>query len=122
MGRSAKAKSKKPRRPTTEKDPLIGTRMSASLIGMIDGWAERNEASRSEAIRRLVEFGLASTQPQKQTSKKSAASASSMAARQIDELQDQSATDEVRARRKRRLLSGPSEFRGMRKDPPRSKA
>jgi hypothetical protein len=119
---SIKVTSKRRGRSATGKDRLAGTRMLPSLIGMIDRWAKRNDATRSEAIRRLIEIGLASTKPQKQTSKKSAARASSMAARQIEGLEDQSATDEVRARRKRRLLKGPSEFRDMRKDHPSSKA
>ena len=116
MGKSRKLESKAARRLAAGKDPLVGTRMAPSLIGKIDRWAERNDTSRSEAIRRLVEAALASSQPQKQTSKKSAARASSMAAREIEGVEDQSTTYEVRARRKRRLLKGPSEFRDMRKD------
>jgi hypothetical protein len=68
------------------------------------------------AIRRLVEMALVSTQPDKPTRNKSAANASGMAGRQIDDLGDKSATDDERAKRKRRLLKGPSEFRDIRKD------
>jgi len=45
---------------------------------------------------------------------KRAAKAADMAGRKIDQLDDKSAPDEVRAQRKRRLIKGPSEFREMR--------
>jgi hypothetical protein len=38
-----------------------------------------------------------------------------MASHEINKLGDKSATDEERAVRKRRLISGPKEFRGMRR-------
>jgi hypothetical protein len=41
--------------------------------------------------------------------------AANMAAREIDQLGDKAATGEERASRKRRLLSGPEEFRDMRR-------
>ena len=44
-----------------------------------------------------------------------------MAARQIDQLGDQAATDEERAQRKRRLIKGPKEFRDMRGYLPKTK-
>jgi len=59
MARSIKKVTPKKRgRPATGKDPLVSTRMSVGLIGEIDGWADRSEIKRSEAIRRLVELGL----------------------------------------------------------------
>jgi hypothetical protein len=39
-----------------------------------------------------------------------------MAGKEIDRQADQSASDEERASRKRRLLKGPKEFRDMRED------
>jgi len=47
---------------------------------------------------------------------------SDMAGAAIDRLADQSAPPEVRAKRKRRLLKGPSEFREMREDHPKEEA
>jgi len=47
--------------------------------------------------------------------------ASEMAGSTIDQLGDKSASDEQQAKRKRRLLTGPSEFRDMRDDLPRRK-
>jgi metal-responsive CopG/Arc/MetJ family transcriptional regulator len=44
--------------PGTGKDPLVALRMPPSLIKTINAWAKQNAATRSEAIRRLVELGL----------------------------------------------------------------
>ena len=89
---------------------------------MIDGWAARHKAaSRSEAIRQLVEMGLAGAQPAERRSAKTAARALGMAGRQIDKIGDPSASPEERRVRKRRLLKGPSEFRDMRGDQPKLK-
>ena len=46
---------------------------------------------------------------------KGAPKAADMASYEINKLGDNSATDEERATRKRRLISGPKEFRGMRR-------
>ena len=45
-------------RPATGKDPHVTARMPNELIVQVEAWAEANETSRSEAIRRLVELGL----------------------------------------------------------------
>lgn len=86
----------------------------------IDKWIKAQltpKPTRPEGIRRLVQMGLASAQPTPtRTSKKTAVKASEMAGRMIDYLVDQSAPAEVREKRKRRLLKGPSEFREMRAD------
>jgi len=66
----------------------------------------------------------AKTRKQPRTQRPSASSgskASDMAARVIDKLGDPSATEEERQTRKRRLLEGPKEFRGMRGDLPKPK-
>jgi Arc/MetJ-type ribon-helix-helix transcriptional regulator len=97
-------------------------RLSPELTASIDKWAARNRAaSRSDAIRRLVELGLAGSMPAKQTSPKAAAKASDMAAHQIDKLANPAVPEEERRARKRRLIKGPSEFRGMRGDQPKPK-
>ena len=49
-------------------------------------------------------------------SKGSKRKAAEMAGREIDQLGDQTATREERARRKRRLIKGPREFRDIRKN------
>jgi metal-responsive CopG/Arc/MetJ family transcriptional regulator len=46
-------------RPATGQDPVSAVRLPADLTKEIDSWARKNDtASRSEAIRRLVELGL----------------------------------------------------------------
>jgi hypothetical protein len=89
------------------------TQLPAELQNLVDQWAARqpDKPKRSEAIRRLIEAGLA-----RQTSGRGqAAKALRMAAREIDSLVDKNAPPEQRIRRKRRLLKGPTEFREMRK-------
>jgi metal-responsive CopG/Arc/MetJ family transcriptional regulator len=44
---------------TVEAERAIGIRLPAMLLESIDSWAKANGASRSEAIRRLVERSLA---------------------------------------------------------------
>jgi hypothetical protein len=94
-------------------------------LARIDAWVKvqpKPKPSRPEAIRRLAQLGLGSTQPTKPPSKKSASKATALAAEQIDRLQrDKPVTGDERARRKRRLLKGPSEFRDIRDDIPKKK-
>ena len=84
----------------------------------VEAWATKqpDAPSRSEAIRRLVEIGLAGVGAAKPSNKKSAAKAAGLAGAMVDYLSDQSAPADVREKRKRRLLKGPSEFREMRND------
>jgi hypothetical protein len=46
-------------RPATGKDPLIAFRLPEAEIVRLDRWAEDNGHSRSEAVRRLIDFALA---------------------------------------------------------------
>ena len=104
------------RRPTARQRPVVATELSVELQNIVDQWAARqpDKPKRSEAIRRLIEAGLASS---KQTSGRGqAAKALRMAAREIDSLVDKNAPPEERIRRKRRLLKGPTELREMRKN------
>jgi Arc/MetJ-type ribon-helix-helix transcriptional regulator len=64
MSKSIKVHPKKRRgRPATGKDPLVSARLPQSVIDQVHEWAATNEASRSEAIRRLVELGLSAGMP-----------------------------------------------------------
>jgi Arc/MetJ-type ribon-helix-helix transcriptional regulator len=57
--KSISVKRKKAGRPATGTEPLYGVRISKALMAEIEQWAGKNgAASRSEAIRRLVELGL----------------------------------------------------------------
>jgi hypothetical protein len=97
---------------------VVGLRCHGPFLAAVDRWRERvdNKLSRPAAIMRLAEIGLAGAKPAGRTNPKIAAKASEMAAQTLDRLTDQSASTEERSRRKRRLLKGPREFRGMRRD------
>jgi hypothetical protein len=90
--------------------------MPEDFQDQIRAWAAKQNDSPplATAIRRLVEHGLASALPLRQQGKKAAATASKMAGRAIDSLGDKSVPPDVQEGRKRRLLKGPKEFRGMR--------
>jgi hypothetical protein len=68
--------------------------------------------ARPVAILRLIELGLETTRRSESLTNR-AGKASEMAAQAIDRLSDPSATDEERQIRKRRLIKGPKEFRGI---------
>jgi hypothetical protein len=93
-------------------------RLSDEFLTKVDEWSAKQDDTpgRSEAIRRLVEIGLAGATTGR--AKKSAASpkSSDLAGAQIDRLADASAPVEEQAARKRRLVKGPSEFRDVRVD------
>jgi hypothetical protein len=59
MKKSIKVIPKKRRgRPATGRDPHVTSRMPQPLIDQVEAWASANDATRSEAFRRLVELGL----------------------------------------------------------------
>ena len=92
-------------------------------IAAIEKWRakQRPIPNVSEAIRRLVGQGLARASTPQIRKSKAASEASNLAGAEIDRRSDQSATDEDRASRKRRLLKGPKEFRDIRSDYPKAK-
>jgi hypothetical protein len=59
---SENQKKRRPGRPRTGITPMTGVRLSAKLEDAIMGWAGKQEdqPTKAEAIRRLVELGLAS--------------------------------------------------------------
>ena len=118
--RSVTIRRKKRGAPATGKGTLIGVRLEPGALARVDRWAasQEDDPSRPEAIRRLVELGLAVAQPARVRTKK-AAQAAEMASQEIDRLGDPSATDEERQLRKRRLIKGPKEFRDLRRNRPK---
>ena len=103
-------------RPPTGQDPFSAIRLPPKLTAAIDKWTEENGVtSRSEAIRRLVELGLAAS-PLRRRNLEAASKALELAAQEIDKLLEPSIPEEERHRRKRRLLKGPKEFRDIRGD------
>jgi Arc/MetJ-type ribon-helix-helix transcriptional regulator len=122
MAKSVVVKKKLRGRPATVRDPLVGTRLPESLLAEIGRWSQRNEvASRSEAIRRLIETGLQFDGQKRSFDVSRGARAEELAGAQINKMGDASATGEERTKRKRRLTRGPSEFREGRVDQPRKR-
>jgi hypothetical protein len=109
-------------RPATGRDPAVTSRLSERTILAVDEWATGHECTRAEAIRRLVEIGLASAPRARPAgAHKGAHKAKALAEREVDRASDPSASDEQRQSRKRRLLKGPTEFRELRRDLPKAK-
>jgi Arc/MetJ-type ribon-helix-helix transcriptional regulator len=122
MAKSIAVKPKRGR-PATGRDPFVGIRLPATLIESIQAWSEKNDAaSRSEAIRRLVELGLevkTTTRPVSKSGRR--LRARDLATKAIEKMIDPSAPPEERAHRRRRLTKGPTEFREDRIDLPKAK-
>jgi hypothetical protein len=123
MAKSIKVHPKKRRgRPATGKDPLVSARLPQTLIEQVEHWAASSEASRSEAIRRLVELGLKFKAPAKPGNKPGRRQrAQELAANAIEKMIDPAAPPEERAQRRHILTKGPAEFREQRVDQPKPK-
>ena len=92
-------------------------RLDPHLLSALGAWIARQQPppSRPEAIRRLLKRALAAEPSASRGRGKGAPKAAEMASREIDTLDDRTATNEERASRKRKLILGPREFRGMRR-------
>jgi hypothetical protein len=122
MAKSITVKRKKAGRPATGTEPLYGVRISDELMGQIQKWGRENSATRSEAIRRLVELGLQTKAPARLISKPGRGSrAQELARNVIEKMIDPTASPDERAQRRRRLTKGPPEFREDRVDLPKAK-
>src|SRR5207253_11222512 len=105
MPAAVRDKTKKKRgRPATGRDPVTAIRLPEDLRVRVESWAAKlpDTPSRSEAIRRLVEIGLASVTAAKPSNKKFSAKAAGLAGAMVDYLSDQSAPIDVSEKRKRR--------------------
>jgi Arc/MetJ-type ribon-helix-helix transcriptional regulator len=121
MAKLIKVHPKKRRgRPATGKDPLVSARLPQTLIDQVEHWAASNEASRSEAIRRLVELGL-TMKTRSAPSERQRAALADLASNAIDSLMVGTPNIDEKASRKRRLIKGPEEFREARVDLPKAK-
>jgi hypothetical protein len=114
----AKVGPKKKARSARRRSAPVSLGASPGLSREIRAWAKRQcDTPRiAEAVRRLVEIGLAASRPDKRRSKKSAAKASKMAGQQIDKFADASIPEAEQLARKRRLIKGPQEFQELRGD------
>ena len=90
-------------RPPTGRAPPATTRMPATLMAEVEAWATANDATRSAAIRRLLELGLTVRVKPTQLN---ATRAKELAAKVIDNLADGAASADDRASRKRPAAEG----------------
>jgi hypothetical protein len=124
MKKSIKVAPKKSRGrpPSGGRDPHVTLRMPRELIAEADAWAAAHDTVRSEAIRRLVELGLAVKTPARLVSKPGRRlRAQELATKAIEKIVDPAAPPEERAQRRRHLTKGPEEFREVRVDRPKAK-
>jgi hypothetical protein len=122
MAKRISVKRKKAGRPATGTEPLYGVRIADPLMKQIMDWAKTQGATRSEAMRRLVEIGLEAEKPVKATrSTPNRMRAAELAAKAIGMTVDVSAPAEEINRRRQRLTQGPPEFRQHRVDLPKAK-
>jgi hypothetical protein len=122
MNRSVSAKQKIRGRPATGQTPMMGFRATDQLRGAIVKWAEKQPdmPKLSEAVRRLVEIGLAKDdKTARKPARKGSTRAAELAGEVIDSRMAADATSDERETRKRRLVKGPSSFRDVRKDHPK---
>jgi len=103
---------------------MMGFRADPVIRAEIVRWAENqpDNPTLSEAIRRLVEIGLSKSTSSKKprvlsTAKQGAERAAELASDVIGD-QMPNTSNEEKATRRRRLIKGPSEFRGVRRDRP----
>jgi hypothetical protein len=123
MAKSISRTEKRTRgRPATNPTSIHLT-LAPGPLAEVDRWIERQKdpPSRPEAIRRLVELGLAGAKKFAAPSQQTRAKAKKFAAEQIDRMGNSTATAEEQASRKQRLLKGPEEFREARVDRPKAK-
>ena len=123
-GQSVISRKKRGPPPSGKGKPIL-VRLQPPQLAALDAWIAEQEGalSRPQAIRRLVESGLASgTAAPRQRSKESKRKAAELAGQEIDRLGDDGLTGEEKATRKRRLIKGPREFRDVRGDLPKKKS
>jgi hypothetical protein len=97
---------------------------SEEMINLVEMWRAKQKPvpNVSEAIRRLVEFGLTVNTPAKAASNPGRKlRAQELATSAIETIIDPSAPADERAQRRRRLTKGPEEFREVRVDKPKAK-
>lgn len=109
-------KARKKRPPVTGE--LVGVRVQPEMLEKLDNWRREQPdlPGRPEAIRRLIEIGLGAERSHPPGPHSGASRAAEMAATQIDQMGDASASDDERRTRKRRVLKGPPEFVEGRED------
>ena len=122
MKKSIKVDQKRRGRPATGRATLVSSRFPEPVLSAVDQWASRNDTTRSDAIRRLVELELKVKAPARLVSKPGRRlRAQELATKTIEKIIDPAAPPEERAQRRRSLTKGPPEFREDRVDLPKVK-
>ena len=90
-------------------------------LSAIDRWRRSQSPipTVSDAIRQLVEQSLAATKSARRSREETSEKAAELAAQVIEKKTDKSQPVEEQKARKRKLISGPSEFRDVRRDQPK---
>ena len=110
---------------SADRNPVSGVRLPPDLTANIDAWARAHAVHRSEAIRLLIERGLAleaageAAGNDVPTSRSDAIAVEEQAASLISQFIDPETPSEERERRIHRLTEGPPEFVDVRIDLPR---
>ena len=122
MKKARTVKQKVMGRPRTGIRPLMGFRADDITRASIVKWAENqpDTPTLSEAIRRLVDLGLA-VKTRSAPSDRQRAAIADLASKAIDSLTVETTDNNEKASRKRRLIKGPEEFREVRVDRPKGK-
>jgi hypothetical protein len=126
MGKQSMLAKKKRGPPPTGKGVQVVVRMQPDPLAALDAWVakQKDELTRAEAIRRLVELGLTvktKAAPSERLRAARSHRAKELAAKTIEKIIDPAALPEERIERKRRLTKGPAEFRDARVDQPTAK-
>jgi hypothetical protein len=115
---------KTPVRRRTGLDPISAVKMPERLTTAVDAWAEAHHLTRSDAICKLVEFGLKVAPPaliSAQATVSDATRIEEIAVHEIEGLLDPALPVDERERRIRRLTEGPPEFSHERIDLPKQR-
>jgi hypothetical protein len=118
MAKATRVNTKTPKKRPDKAGDLVGVRVQDDLAKAIDDWRRKQDdlPGRPEAIRRLVEAGLAAAPATGRRSPKQAAKAEKMAATVVDrELGKQDERGHVKARRRKALLSGQDDLSDRKK-------
>lgn len=110
----------------TGRGVISAVKMPAGLTAAVDAWAEAHHLTRSDAIHKLVEFGLkhapaAAPPPSRASIASDSTRIEEIAVHEIDRLLDPELPADERNRRIRRLTEGPPEFSHERIDLPKQR-
>jgi hypothetical protein len=113
-----------PVRRRTGLDPISAVKMPERLTTAVDAWAAAHHLTRSDAICKLVEFGLKVAPPaliSALATESDATRIEQIAVHEIEGLLDPALPVDERERRIRRLTEGPPEFSHERIDLPKQR-